>query len=168
HNSAFVDDDGKIYVVYHTRFANGKGGIEEAHEVRVQQLFVNEDGWLIAAPYEYSGEDLPKTNLEKEQMVGEYEFIVHNPVMYYGMGKMDNEILGLVDTETIQLNEDGTVTGDYTGTWSYEDGKANMTITIDGVEYKGYFLRQANEGIHKVVTCFTAAGGNVCIWGSQK
>lgn len=168
HNSAFVDDDGKIYVVYHTRFANGKGGIEEAHEVRVQQLFVNEDGWLIAAPYEYSGEELPETNLEKEQMVGEYEFIVHNPVMYYGMGKMDNEVLGLVDTETIQLNEDGTVTGDYTGTWSYQDGKANMTITIDGVEYKGYFLRQANEGIHKVVTCFTAAGGNVCVWGSQK
>lgn len=168
HNSAFVDDDGKIYVVYHTRFEKGKGGVSEAHEVRVQQLFVNEDGWLIAAPYEYSGESLPETNLAKEQMVGEYEFIIHNPVMYYGMGKMDDEVLGIVDTNVITLNEDGTVTGDFTGTWTYEEGKANMTITVKDVEYKGYFLRQATEGIHKVVTCFTAAGGNVCVWGSQK
>lgn len=168
HNSAFVDDDGKIFVVYHTRFANGKNGIAEAHEVRVQQLFVNEDGWLIAAPYEYSGETLPETNLDMEQMAGEYELIVHNPVMYYGMGTMDGEVLGLVDTNLIQLNPDGTVTGDCEGTWTYEDGKANMTITIKGVTYKGYFLRQATEGIHKVVTCFTAAGGNVCVWGSQK
>ncbi len=168
HNSAFVDDDGKIYVVYHTRFANGKGGIAEAHEVRVQQLFVNQDGWLIAAPYEYSGESLPEGGLSKEQMVGEYEFVIHNPVMYYGMGKMDDEVLGIVDTNIIQLNEDGTVTGDFTGTWTYVDGKPEMTITVKDVEYKGYFLRQATEGIHKVVTCFTAAGGNVCVWGSQK
>lgn len=168
HNSAFVDDDGKIFVVYHTRFENGKNGVSEAHEVRVQQLFISEDGWLIAAPYEYSGETLPETNLDEAQMVGEYELIIHNPVMYYGMGKMDGEVLGLVDTNVIQLNADGTVTGDFTGTWSYENGTPNMTINIKDVEYKGYFLRQATEGIHKVVTCFTAVGGNVCVWGSQK
>ncbi len=166
HNSAFVDDDGKIYVVYHTRFAGGKGGNKEAHEVRVHQLFVNQDGWLIAAPYEYSGENLPDTNLTEEQMCGEYEFIVHNPKTYYTM--LMGEPAGVVEPLMITLNQDGTVTGDATGTWTYQEGKADMTITVDGVEYKGYFLRQATEGIHKIVTAFTALGNNVCVWGSQK
>ncbi len=166
HNSAFVDDDGKIYVVYHTRFVGGKGGNKEAHEVRVHQLFVNQDGWLIAAPYEYSGENLPDTNLTEEQMCGEYEFIVHNPKTYYTM--LMGEPAGVVEPLMITLNQDGTVTGDATGTWTYQEGKADMTITVDGVEYKGYFLRQATEGIHKIVTAFTALGNNVCVWGSQK
>ena len=54
HNSAFVDDDGKAYVIYHTRFNDGT----EGHQVRVHQQFVNEDGWLVTAPFEYSGETL--------------------------------------------------------------------------------------------------------------
>ncbi len=166
HNSALVDDDGKIYLVYHTRFAGGKGGNKEAHEVRVQQLFINQDGWLIAAPYEYSGESLPETNLTMEQMCGEYEFIVHDPQIYYTI--LIGEPAGIVDTLLIRLNEDGTVTGDAEGTWTWTDGKADMTITVDGVEYKGYFLRQATEGIHKIVTVFTALGDNTCVWGSQK
>lgn len=166
HNSAFVDDDGKIFVVYHTRFAGGKNGVTEAHEVRVQQLFINQDGWLIAAPYEYSGETLPDTNYTLEQMCGEYEFIVHKPQMYYM--ELYGEMTGIVDTLLINLNEDGTVTGDAEGTWTYTEGTPEMTITVDGVEYKGYFLRQATEGIHKIVTTFTALGNNVCVWGSQK
>lgn len=166
HNSAFVDDDGKIYIVYHTRFAGGKNGITEAHEVRVQQLFINEDGWLVEAPYEYSGETLADTNYTMEQMAGEYEFIVHNPQVYYM--ELYGEMTGIVDTLLIHLNEDGTVTGDVSGTWTFTEGSPAMTITVDGVEYKGFFLRQATEGIHKIVTTFTALGGNVCVWGSQK
>lgn len=166
HNSALVDDDGKILLVYHTRFAGGKNGIREAHEVRVQQLFINQDGWLVAAPYEYAGEKLPEEGLTMEQMVGEYEFIVHKQQLYYM--ELYGEMTGIVDTLLINLNADGTVTGDVTGTWTATSGTPEMTITVDGVEYKGYFMRQATEGIHKVVTCFTALGGNVCVWGSQK
>ena len=33
HNSVFVDADGKAYVVYHTKFADGTA----AHEVRIHQ-----------------------------------------------------------------------------------------------------------------------------------
>ena len=83
HNSAYVSEDGEIYMVYHSRFAEGKNGITEAHEVRVQQLFVNEAGWLVAAPYEYTGEHISKTGYDMEQMCGEYEFIIHTPTTYY-------------------------------------------------------------------------------------
>lgn len=54
HNSAFVDSDGKAYVIYHTRTNDGT----EGHYVKTHQLFMNEEGWLVAAPYCYSGETL--------------------------------------------------------------------------------------------------------------
>ncbi len=166
HNSVFTDDDGKILLVYHTRFAGGKNGIKEAHQVRVQQLFVNEDGWLIAAPYEYSGETLAEGGYSKEEMTGSYEFIVHTPnTFYHDYGTI---VAGIAENKNISLNDDGTVSGELTGTWSYKEGTSDMAIVIDGVEYKGKFIKQATENKHRIVMTFTALGENVCVWGSKK
>lgn len=54
HNSAFVDDEGRAYMVFHTRTANGT----EGHNVKVHQLFMTKEGWLVAAPYQTTGEAL--------------------------------------------------------------------------------------------------------------
>jgi arabinan endo-1,5-alpha-L-arabinosidase len=43
-----------------------------------------------------------------------------------------------------------------------------MSITIDGVEYKGIFIKQATENKHRIVMTFTALGENVCVWGSKQ
>lgn len=166
HNSAFTDDDGKIYLVYHTRFAGGKNGIKEAHQVRVQQLFINEDGWLVSAPYEYSGETISETGYSKEDMIGNYEFITHNPTTYYH--DYGNIITGIAENQNITLNEDGTVTGDLTGSWSYKDKTSDMSIIIDGIEYKGKFVKQATENKHRIVMTFSALGENICVWGSKR
>ena len=139
HNSAYVTEDGKIYLIYHSRFAEGKNGIPEAHEVRVQQLFVNEDGWLVAAPYEYAGEKISETGYTMEEMCGNYEFVVHNPTTYYQ--KVGKAVVGVMQPAKITLNEDGSVSGDLSGNWTYEEGTPNMTITVDNVTYKGVFLK---------------------------
>jgi arabinan endo-1,5-alpha-L-arabinosidase len=171
HNSAYVSDDGNIYMVYHTRFENGKNGIAEAHEVRVQQLFVNEDGWLVAAPYEYAGEEISRTGYEMDKMCGDYEFIIHNPTTYYQ--NLGTAKVGIATPSNITLNEDGTVTGELTGTWDYEEGTPNMTITIDGITYKGVFIEMPSEQLYfnqnqrKVVMTFTVLGDNVTAWGSK-
>jgi len=166
HNSVFTDDDGKILLVYHTRFAGGKNGIKEAHQVRVQQLFENEDDWLVVAPYEYSGETLEETGYSKEEIVGSYEFIVHTPnTFYHDYGSI---IAGIAENKNIVLNDDGSVSGDLNGAWSYKEGTSDMAITIDGVEYKGKFIKQATENKHRIVMTFTALGENVCVWGSKK
>ena len=51
HNSAFNDKQGRSFVVYHSRFSN-QG---EGHQVRVHQLFLNDEGWIMAAPFEFDG-----------------------------------------------------------------------------------------------------------------
>ena len=171
HNSAYVTEEGEIFLIYHSRFADGKNGIPEAHEVRVQQLFVNEDGWLVAAPYEYADEKISRTGYAVEDMCGDYEFIVHTPTTYYQ--KAGNSTLGIMQPSKITLNEDGTVTGELEGSWTYEDGSPNMTITVGGVTYKGVFLKMPSEQLYfdpderKVVMTFTALGDNVAVWGSK-
>ena len=171
HNSAFVGEDGEIYMVYHSRFAEGKNGITEAHEVRVQQLFVNTDGWLVAAPYEYTGEHISQTGYDMEQMCGDYEFIVHTPTTYYQ--KAGKATVGIMQPSHITLNEDGTVTGELTGSWTYEENSPNMTITVGDVTYKGVFIKMPSEKLYfnqkqrEVVMTFTVLGNNVTAWGSK-
>lgn len=74
HNSALMDKDGKLYVIYHTKFDDNWG----AHEVRVHQLIMNEDGWITAAPYEYSGESLSESGHAMAAVAGDYDFIFHS------------------------------------------------------------------------------------------
>lgn len=171
HNSAYVTGDGQIFLVYHSRFAGGKNGITEAHEVRVQQLFVNENGWLVAAPYEYAGESISESGYALEEMCGQYEFIIHTPESYYR--KAGDNYKGIQEAVTIELKEDSTVTGDVTGSWEFQQGTPNMSITVDGITYDGVFLKMPSEQLfedenqRKVVMTFTALGENVTVWGSK-
>lgn len=42
-----------------------------------------------------------------------------------------------------------------------------MSIIIDGIQYDGVFIKQANETDHKIVMTFTALGNNVTVMGSK-
>ena len=196
HNSALVDDDGKIYLVYHTRFQS-QSGTNEGHQVRVHQLFVNEDDWLVAAPYEYSGEALPEKAYSTDEVVGEYDFIYHEPTKYYNVaGENQIGIVGSQEVTTreielqkdmvvghrktavkctvsyshegaekVVLKEDGTVTGDYSGTWKFTNG-CNVEMNLNGVTYKGVFLRQQDESVDRELRMtFSLLGDNVTVWG---
>lgn len=196
HNSAIVDEDGKIYLVYHTRFQSTTGTVE-AHQVRVHQLFINEDDWLVAAPYEYGGETLPENGYTADEVAGEYDFIYHEPTQYYNV--VGGEQTGIVGdqeetTKTVELEKklvvghytttlpfevsythegaekvvlkkDGTVTGDYSGTWKTTKG-AHVVMELNGVTYKGVFIRQQDESpLRNKRMTFSLAGGNVTAWG---
>ena len=69
----------------------------------------------------------------------------------------------------IQLKEDGTVTGAYTGTWEEKAGTAYATITIGGKTYKGVFAEQKIDSTNIRTMCFTAVCEKTgeCIWGSR-
>lgn len=157
HNSVLVDSDGKAYVVYHTRFADGT----EGHQVRVHQLFANQDGWLVAAPYEYAGETISKTGYSMEEMAGSYEVIFHTQ-------EVDYRALACNTAKDIALNEDGTVTGDYTGTWESEKDSSYVTLTLNGHVYKGVFVKQQVEETSQETMCFAVLGDDeVEVWGSK-
>ncbi len=158
HNSAFVDDDGKAYIVFHTRGTSGN----EWHYVKVHQLFVNEDGWLVAAPYLTDGETLDEKGLPKPEIVGDYEVILHELDINYGK-------LEVNPVQKLTLTEDGKVTGDFEGTWEVTDGTAYIKLNVNGDTYSGVALKMNIEGSSLETTVFTALGqkSQLTLWGSK-
>lgn len=153
HNSVLRDDDGKWYLIYHTRFDDGA----EYHEVRVHSMYFNEKGWPVVAPYEYSGDTLSESGYNEEDIVGEYEFINHG-------SSTDGKI---INYSSIKLNSDGSISGSATGSWSQSKADAAAEITVGGQLYSGYFLAAKDESGKKVMS-FTAVGSNnQTIWGVQ-
>ncbi len=140
HNSVIDAEDGNAYLVYHTRFHNAG----EGHQVRVHQLFLNENGWLVAAPFEYNGEKWNNDSVASRQrfddsdILGTYQLMVHK----YGI---DRENMEQVTPVTIRLNADGTITGQYTGRWNTTDGTSYITLSFNGNTYKGVVVEQQLE-----------------------
>ncbi len=153
HNSVLRDNDGKWYLVYHTRFDDGA----EFHEVRVHQMFFNEDGWPVVAPFEYSGDELSEGGYDESDIAGEYEYINHG-------NSTDGKI---INYQTIKLNSDGSVSGAVTGSWQQAKGSSDASFVIGGAGYTGHFFASTNEDGKKVMT-FTAVGSNnQTIWGAK-
>lgn len=184
HNSAIVDHKGRALIVYHTRFLNR----DEEHEVRVHQLFVNQDGWLVAAPYEFSGEPYTDNDIATQQLYdatkveGDYQIIAHP--YRQNTAAMDYE-----KPVTIHLNADGSISGEYTGKWELVSGTSYINLTLKGVatanaevKFKGVLTEQTIDYTNIKALCFTAlsssdglatSGGaslqtrGLSIWGSK-
>ena len=184
HNSAIVDHKGRALIVYHTRFNNGT----EGHEVRVHQLFVNQDGWLVAAPYEFSGETYTDNDIATQQLydatevAGDYQIIAH-PY------RQNTAAMAYEKPITIHLNADGSISGEYTGKWELVSGTSYINLTLKGVatanaevKFKGVLTEQTIDYTNIKALCFTAlsssdglatSGGaslqtrGLSIWGSK-
>lgn len=186
HNSAIVDHTGRALVVYHTRQNNGN----EGHSVRVHQLFQNQDGWLVAAPYEFDGETVTQSEIATKQLytadevAGDYQLIFHK---YRQKSEVQEHELPINAT----LQADGTVTGKYTGTWQLVEGTSYLNITLKGphtqnkeVTFNGVLTRQTIDYTNIPALCFTvlsssdgttatAAGTSgvqtraLAVWGSK-
>lgn len=158
HNSAIVDHKGRALIVYHTRFMN-RG---EEHEVRVHQLFVNQDGWLVAAPYEFSGETYTDNDIATQQLYdateveGDYQIIAH-PY------RQNTAAMAYEKPVTIHLNADGSISGEYTGKWELVSNTSYINLTLKGVatanaevKFKGVLTEQTIDYTNIKALCFTA------------
>ena len=163
HNSIIAAQDGRTYLVYHTRFQN-RG---EGHEVRVHQVYQNEEGWLVAAPFEYTGEGVKSAGIAAAQKVatadipGTYKLLAHR----YGLDHAAKEYAVPVD---VTLNTDGTLSGDgVTGTWAIKAGTSYITFSVGDSQYKGVMVPQTLEPTNTKVPCFTALDSKtgITIWG---
>lgn len=153
HNSAYFDPATKKYFLFfHTRFP-GRG---EMHEVRVHQMFLNREGWLVVAPHRYAGETIG--NYTSRDIVGDYRVILFPR-------KISPEI---TDAVAVTLNENGRVTGALEGTWTLSNGNY-IVLKLGDVTYSGRVLRQWDDARQKPVFTFSALAGNgTPVWGSHE
>ncbi len=167
HNSAVMDGYKRNFVVYHTKFNNGTDG----HEVRTRQLYLNEDGWLCAAPFQFDAERINSKNVTDEliqtttlytaeEMAGEYKVLIHKYRMNF---KNMEEVTPI----KIKLSADGKVSGARTGTWTMTEGTSYITLTLGGVVYKGVVVPQILDGTNIPVIGITATSQDATNSGVQ-
>lgn len=161
HNSIIAAEDGRTYLVYHTKFNNGTIG----HQVRVHQVFLNKNGWLVAAPFEYNGEEVTDEDIATKELVpteeipGTYQILIHKY-------KMDHANMEEVTPASITLTADGKVTGTYTGTWTRDEGTSYIAIKLGAIIYNGVIANEQMDQKSIQTTAFTAmANSGVCVWG---
>ena len=168
HNSVFHDEStGRYYLIFHTRFP----GYGEFHQVRVHEMFINSDGWPVVAPSRYvpyrqevypfdskAGRTRKIETISRSEAVGNYQLINH--------GK--DISAAIRQSQSVTLQDDGTIGGAYNGTWrkSYGD---RISIELDDIGlFNGVLSHGWNESLQEFVVTFTAMSAEgVSIWGSK-
>lgn len=155
HNSAYYDaTTGQYFIIFHTRFP----GTGEAHEIRVHEMHLNEDGWLVIAPLRYVPLSLASpaqtAAVSAAQAAGTYKLVNHG-----------RDITAVSKSSVVVvLNTDGTVSGGITGTWTHNGGN-KLTVVSGGTTYKGVLSRQWNTNSSAFVVSFSAlSSGGVSLW----
>lgn len=164
HNSIIAAEDGHTYLVYHTRFQNWG----ESHQVRVHQVFQSKNGWLVVAPFEYTGEEVKSADIATTQQIatdripGKYKLLIHEY-------KLDHTKKAAAEPVDIELTTDGNITGKYTGTWKVEAGTSYVTLKIGSTYYHGVMVEQTLEPSTTKAPAFTAVAATTgaTAWGYQ-
>ena len=164
HNSIIAAEDGRTYLVYHTRFQNWG----ESHQVRVHQVFQSKNGWLVVAPFEYTGEEVKSADIATTQQIatdripGKYKLLIHDY-------KLDHTKKAAAEPVDIELTSDGNISGKYTGTWKVEAGTSYVTLKIGSTYYHGVMVEQTLEPSTTKAPAFTAVAATTgtTAWGYQ-
>ena len=155
HNSAYYDAaTKKTLLVTHTRFPN-RG---EEHSVRVHEMWVNKDGWLVSSPQRYA--PIEGTNVvDANDLVGDYRFINHG---------LDTNSAAH-NSVYIRLNDDRTITGEVSGYYRLSDtDNKRITLVLGSDTYEGVMAWQWDAAAARLVPTFSAISTKgVSVWGSQ-
>lgn len=152
HNSVLTDDDGRMYVVYHQRFDSGT----EFHEPRVHELFMTENGWPTAMPFNVSGNNEQGQNtFSDDDINGKWYFLNHK-----------TDISADIHTAVEEKISGGKLEGDViNGTIEVTEGTRYVRITAGDVVYNGVIADLTDEAGNPV-RCISAVGdNNETIWG---
>lgn len=158
HNSVLQEENGTAYLIYHTKLDNGTAW----HNVEVHQLFFNEKGWPVSAPFEYRKDfGLGTKQFAKDDIAGLYGIITHNAVDYANL-KSNEE-------QQLYINADGTLSGAYMGTWSYNfaNGKQYLTLVTNAGTFESVIVEQLMDGLSSKTLAFSGmnSANERALWG---
>lgn len=149
HNSVLYGENGKDFLITHTRFQD-KG---EGHEVRVHEIIFNDEGWPMLLPQRYSNED---------EMVSEDDITGTYLIVRQGQdnSKLSKESLG------VSFDKDGIIRGQLSGSWSFKEGILDLDLA--NKSYSGVVAKQRSSinGLEKDLN-FTLLGNDGSVLGES-
>lgn len=161
HSSCLIDDDGRIYQVYHQRYNDGEGAF---HNVQVHQMLRTENGWLTMLPLKYNGETV--TAVDSSDVAGEYEavFFSADTKATDDWSKV-NDIIEPVSELSVD-DESLTVDGKETELKLSEDSYT-FSFELEGENFYGAFCAGTQNG-KTVMTLSAVSDKNRTLWAVAK
>lgn len=159
HNSTYYDEEtGRYFLVFHTRFP-GQGNF---HQIRVHEMYINVDGWPVAAPLRYAPRfptegdaSAAQDYVGRSEVAGTYEFINH------GRDTSGN----IKQSVSASVEDDGILSGEVSGSWTF--GGNNVAVfTLDGEPFRGVLSRQWNQTASEFQITFAGVSAEgETLWG---
>jgi len=153
HNSAWrCADSGRYFCVFHQRFAHSR----MMHEIRVHEMWLNENGWFMASPFRVDGGTA--RTFETAHVPGTWKIINHGQDINYTCAQ----------SIAVNFLPDGTIQGRRTmGSWALDADGQTLRVTVNDVPYAGKLLRCYNDDCGQWVMAFTALSAEgVALWGA--
>ncbi|WP_062529879.1 LamG-like jellyroll fold domain-containing protein [Demequina rhizosphaerae] len=152
HTSWYDDPDtGDSYIVLHSRFP----GTGEMHNVRVNKMYMNADGWPVVSPFRYAGETDRK--VKRDEVVGTWQVV-----------NLGTEISAAPDLPVdVTLTTNGKLTGGLEGTWKLTGHDRAELITPDAT-YTGVFAPVWDDQREVWTVGLTVQSSEgISLWGRQ-
>lgn len=142
--------------------------------LHVREIFWTADGWPVVSPERYAG--IPQQDLIAADFVGDWEIILIRDSKYerelwagqilWGEGELKSEEIDVSTRYTFHKN--GKVTGEQTGTWSY-DPKNGLTLIIGDEKITGLIphMGQDWENEKKTVLFTGLEQHGFSVWGKR-
>ena len=149
HNSAIQAQDG-WFLIHHTRFI----GNDARYIVQTRRMWFNDYGWPVIAPTRYvAPANIPDG--AAHEPFGTFKVLFH--------GQDTNAVEHA--SEPLTFREDLTVDGGHAGTFE-DDGEGRIRLTLDGVEYHGFYDIGYDADQDAFVTTFSAMSADgQTVWG---
>jgi len=125
HCAVFQDEaTGKWFYSSQGRYPENVPGINASNALmmgHIREMKWTADGWPVIDPERYA--DVPDIELTDYELLGKWEFIL-----------MDYQYQTMQTSKIIYLNEDKSVSGSLSSTWTFD--KENMSVNLGGIECK--------------------------------
>ena len=153
HNSV-IKVDNKYMVVYHTRFRQGINIVSGHHNVYVNQLLFDQEGWPVLAPSRYAGESLQE--LLEGDVIGEYNLLLHTG------GNSD----GFAESNIYTFLKDGTIKEG--GTWEF-NAPYYINLKVGIKDYSGVLVTTFDQYQDKPTLSISAVSyrDGMTLWANK-
>src|SRR5690606_32586226 len=146
---------GKYLLFTHTRFPQEEGRYDnaDAHALRVHEMWLNNDDWLVVSPHRYAPIE-GDNRVDPADIVGDYRFIIQ------GKDTNTDEHTSVYVTLT---NQGRNIQGELGGVYKLYDGQPNCVRLIidDDTAYEGVAQWQWNvedQRFEVVISAMSASG----------